>query len=399
MSEMKARILEIADKKWVAGLQWRSYEDTPSKSELIEEANVIGADWCCERIRQPELVQCGYCEAVDGISPKKIYSLAASIADVERNPWLGIYKIDEDLYWFIAVRDNQSILPNGDIIGTEAEVKEALDAVSGMSDWTILEGDFERLESILKEEVKKPTPVRSLFGPSPWIAPAIALSMAVIIGIGVFAWWQHHEKQLEQERRQAQIEAMKAAKLKEQLKNFQTELQKLPFAQDVVSSCESVYDNLPVSYYGWLPKDISCTDRSATVNWAKGGNATVAHLPKNADFNNAGTMATQTFNFGFKHKSNNDVQDLFISKQQFMGAMQKYGAEMSFSAPPPLPPIPQNGNGAQPHIRPLPSVLFTLSLSNIPHDYNWNSVPGLRVKTMHYNGIKWNITGVIYGKR
>lgn len=398
MSKNKAQIIEIAGKKFVAGLQWRTYEDAPEKTVIMEEANVIGADWYCERIRQPELIQCGYSEAVDGSSSKKLFSLAASIADVERNPWLGIYQLSEDLWWFIAVRDNQSILPNGDVIGTKEEVKEAIDAVSGMSDWTYIEGDFEKLEELIKERVKKPSPVKPLFGPSPWIAPLVAISVFAIVGIGVFAWWQGHVKQLEQERRAAQIEAMKAAKAKELAEHSQSELQQTPMAQTVVSACLNVANNLPVSYYGWEPVSVDCTTQSAMVNWKRGKNATVEHLPANADFGNSGNDATQSISFDIKQSGNNLVQDLFLSKQQFMGAMQKYGAQMNMTTPPPPPPPPPNTPPEQ-IVKPLPSALFTMSTTSIPSDYKWDSIPGLRVTSMHYNGEHWQIQGTIYGRR
>ena len=54
-----------------------------------------------------------------------MYSLAAIVASTHKQPWEGVFKIADNLWWYIAVRNDHSILPEGDIVGTMEQITAA----------------------------------------------------------------------------------------------------------------------------------------------------------------------------------------------------------------------------------------------------------------------------------
>jgi hypothetical protein len=200
-----AVIASIDGRDWVLGMEWSSYTSVPKRAELIgeageDESGEMETPWYSLRVTD-EAIQAGFCAPVgDVVRPKKLASLAAMLADAEQQPWLGVFEIQPDLYWYIAVRDHYAILPGGDVVGTEEEIRRARAEHAGFGGWTFVEGDLAKLTELIGEVKAKRTPVHSLsvsrIDPVPTaIAVAVAALLVVGIGFGQHAY-KHHKLQL-----------------------------------------------------------------------------------------------------------------------------------------------------------------------------------------------------------
>lgn len=206
-----AQIITIGKRRWLAGMHWTSYEETPGKEELRQDAqrtqgmgqgrNSIAPAWIALRTND-EAIQAGFAEAIGVKSPKHIASLAAMLADSKVQPWNGIFQIADDLWWYIAVRDGHAILPDGDVIGTKAEIDAARQRHASFTDWNVVEGDLGLLEAMLNAVVHKPTPVRSTVSnhlPMMWMV----VGSVVLVGLAIGGWqWQVHTAETERLRAQ-----------------------------------------------------------------------------------------------------------------------------------------------------------------------------------------------------
>lgn len=61
---------------------------------------------------------------VSGLA-EQIYSLAALLADSHKVPWAGAFDLGDGLWWYIAVRDNYGLMPDGDVVGTFEDIQQA----------------------------------------------------------------------------------------------------------------------------------------------------------------------------------------------------------------------------------------------------------------------------------
>lgn len=187
-------ILSIVGKQWLAGMTWRSYENIPDKQDLRNDAEQLGHSWATVRIGE-EAIQAGFCAPIDGMKrPKKLFSLAAMLADSREQPWLGIFKIREGLWWYIAVRDGHAVLPDGDVIGGEEEIRKARDNHAGYGDWKYFEGDIDALTTLIKGIEGKPTPVKSLVT-SNWPRMPTVAAVTIVSLAGGYLWWDAHQQE------------------------------------------------------------------------------------------------------------------------------------------------------------------------------------------------------------
>ena len=131
----------------VGGLTWVALSrPREAKKEAIATATRYEGD--CYIIRSGSgLFQVGVGRMEDGAVVKGVSSAAlianavASRTDLVQGKaqkltdWLGIFKVNDDAYAFVAVRDG-SILPQGDQIGTYDEAISALEHTYGLGGWT-----------------------------------------------------------------------------------------------------------------------------------------------------------------------------------------------------------------------------------------------------------------------
>ncbi|RWA45651.1 hypothetical protein AU476_01045 [Cupriavidus sp. UYMSc13B] len=247
-----AGIIQIGKRRWVAGMTWASYEDTPNKVELREDAQRLNSTWAAVRIGE-DCIQGGFCGAIEGEKVSKLYSLAAMLADSRKQPWLGIFKIGDGLWWYVAVRDGHAILPDGDVLGGEEETYAARERHSGYTDWNYVEGDLELLESLIKEVEDGPTRIKSLDGKA-YLPKILAGTTIALTAVAAGGWWMHNQHEQEAAKQRAAMarmrEQMAQAKLNEN-PVVSTPAITLPLPAAFLRSCGDAV-TLPISQYGWL---------------------------------------------------------------------------------------------------------------------------------------------------
>lgn len=381
-------------------MTWASFDNAPNKDELKEDAARLKSDWYSLRVGD-SVIQAGFCEAVDDLKyPRKTASLAAMLADSNEQPWLGIFKIGENLWWYIAVRDGNAILPNGDIVGGEAEIRAAQESHAGYTDWKYVEGDLEFLANLINEIDVKPTAVKSLTHSAIPVIPIIAtvLIMLLLAGSG---YYYYHQKQVAEE--SARVAAM--AKLREAMANnkpiataMPSPLLTTPAPDSWLNACRNIILNLPLSTFGWTFEQVSCGQTSVTVNWLRQDGATVAKKP-DGELSIDGEKITQTIPLtDLTQESVDDAIPLDKAQLAIRSWSQaiKVPLTLTQAAPPPAP-LP----GADPAIAltlPAPRSAVKIDLATSPFKLHFNVIPGLRLTKLESTANGWSLEGVLYGK-
>jgi hypothetical protein len=393
---MSARIVQIGKRRWLAGMTWSSYEDVPSKEELGEDAAHLSASWVALRTGE-SAVQGGFSAAVAGVkAPSKLFSLAAMVADSREQPWLGIFKIEEGVWWYVAVRDGHAILPDGDIIGGEQEIYDARERHAGFTDWNYIEGDVALLEEFIDEIDAKPTRVRALNGGKR--APLVAAGMAAAIAIGAGGGWSYLQN-LEAEK---QAEAAAFARVRASLVAAappapvqQAAIPPSPAPNAWVAACREVLAPLPLSQYGWVLKDVACAGQQASVLWVAEEGATVAAMPEGTVSEEGKSVLQSVPLSGLAPQAVDDAVALSAAKHAARAWAQQSGFVLRFAdlAAPVLPGAPA---------APAPATAGTsgvvLETHVSPFGLDFSVVPGLRLTQMNTTGSGWHIEGILYGR-
>lgn len=392
-----ARVITVGKRRWVAGMLWRSFEEKPSRSELRQEGADLQSEWATLRVGE-DAIQAGFCAPVDGLKrPKKLFSIAAAVADSQKQPWLGIYKIEDGLWWYIAVRDGQAILPDGDVIGGEEAIYAARERHSGFGDWNYVEGSLDDLAALVQGI--KPSPVFALHGVPDELR--VVAGVAVIIaaaGAGGF-WW--HERQLAAEHARALAIARMHALMekKQEIKAPLSPLVTTPMPNDWVSACDNAIENLPVSQDGWTLSGISCAGNVASIIWQRMPGATTALRPQGT-LDHSGNKVEQTISLKVHPvKGRDNGQPLPVEQSDLFAMLQGLGVKVTIQSASAPEKVTLPGEKPVKTIAtppPQSPVHFTLPIA--PFSMNWDAIPGFRISRIVMRTHGWHIEGVLYGR-
>lgn len=394
-------IAEIGGKKWALGMHWRSYGVVPGRSDLLDDAAELDAPWYVLR-NSEAVIQAGYCAPVADIKrPRKLASLAATLAEVREQPWLGRFEIAPELYWFIAVRDNFGILPNGDVIGTFDEVEAARSEVNAFGGWTTVEGDLSTLEGLLAEAEserprKKRLPVHSLAVSRIDPVPTAIVGAIVLLLGGAVAVAHHFHVQDQLEHKRKAI----AARLKETAKppvpTAQQRLQRTPTPTSWLSTCFAGLSAMPESDHGWMLVERGCTSDGTVGKWVRGPGAGVSEGPA-GQRDLAGESITSATPFASRPANGTDAApDRETGRYALLTWSQRYEIPTRFDAPQRLSPDAPAGWATNVEIR--------MPVSPFSTDHGLDNIPGLRITQLTLSpatsgsGVQWTIQGVMYAR-
>lgn len=397
------RTVQIGKRRWLVGMTWSSFEDTPNRAELKEDALRLGASWVCVRIGE-SAIQAGFCEPIGNAKhPSKIYSLAAMLADSREQPWLGIFKIEEGVWWYIAVRDGHAILPDGDVIGGEAEIHAARDRHSGYTDWKYIEGDIGLLEEFIKDIDAKPTPVRSLSGGNLPGIPLMVSAVVLLSALGGGYWWWHQKQQAEEQARIVAMAKMRAQMIAgQQVVVAPSPLLTTPEPNDWLAACGNAVLALPLSQKGWALDQVSCDLTSASIRWVRKDGATVANKPE-GNLSPEGDKVDQVIPLsGLNAQGSNNAVDLPSAKLALRAWAQAANFTLAMNEAAPAPALPgatsglAQGNAGVP--APAPQASIKLDITVAPFGMNMSSIPGFRLTSLESTNTGWSLKGVLYGR-
>ncbi|ART61500.1 hypothetical protein CBP36_21270 (plasmid) [Acidovorax carolinensis] len=396
-----AHIVQIGKRRWLLGMTWASYEDVPHKSELREDAQRLSATWTSLRVGE-DCVQGGFCSAVEGAKVSGLYSLAAMLADSRKQPWLGIFRIhpEQDLWWYVAVRDGHAILPDGDVVGGREEIVAARERHSGYTDWNYVEGQgIGDLETLIKEVNERPTPVRSLEKNPHLPAYVAAAVVGVTAATGGYWWWQQHQI-AEAAARRAAMERMREQINQGAPVNLQaapTAAMTIPHPDDVLQACGNAILHLPIAQDGWLFDKVSCDSSTATVVWARKDGATVEFRPS-GDLSADGDAVTQTIPLRLEQRSRDDRIRLREAEDRLRSWAQAASFKLNLRPAPQPTVLPGSDPTQITQAQPTTSVAIDIKVS--PFGLDLSDIPGLRLTGIQNvgSGAGWQLTGELYGR-
>ncbi|BCF95428.1 type 4b pilus protein PilO2 [Paraburkholderia largidicola] len=392
-------------------MEWSSYTTVPKRAELLHDAGDDGtgepaAPWYSLRVTD-EVMQAGFCAPVgDVVRPRKLASLAAMLADAKPQPWLGKFQIAENLYWYIAVRDEYAILPGGDVVGTDDEIEAALAEHIGYGGWNRVEGDLETLSKLLAGNKAKRTPVRSLAVSRIDPLPAAIIAVAVAIlgggglgGVHAYHSWKHH-KELEARRRNP------TSKPVEYIPGAGDYLAKTPAPSDWLQACHEAFATVQPSVNGWLSSAGACDSAGATVRWVRGEGATLDYPPPGV-IDDSGEQSTQTIRVVPPSKMGTDnAADVRTERLALIAWGQRYGSMVTVGTAQPLSAKAAVGYS-------IP-VTIPMPISPFEPGHGLDQIPGLRITGIGPNTTQatahgssnepasasaWALTGVLYARQ
>lgn len=391
---------------FVAGLSWR-HEDAVPKSQVLRAYSREKGRWGMVRKTSAGTIQVGFCEPVAGIkSPGQLKSLAAIVADQRPQPWMGLYKLSNDQYWYVAVRDGQEVIPDGDQLGALDDLLRVRDKHLSLGEWNEVEGTIDDLAEMVATTPRHLT-LRD-FQNRPWLPVALASAALVVVGTGALGIWLIHARRDEAERQAMLARQREIAAAQQEHRDAQSKI--LPWTREPMPSaafdgCRGAWSTQPLAIGGWKLAAWHCQIQ------AQG-------LTIQTDWNRVGGLAAQspgTLGSGAEHASQAVQKNLSFAAPSSLAApeqmaqraiwtlAQAHAMGLSLRAAPAARLLP-GSDPAKPVTEPWSVTPATFTLSAPPWlgpSAQFDAVLGLRIEEIAWNGDtqQWTVLGTLYALR
>ena len=287
-------VVSVNGASFVTGLYWMPLK---SVRNPMAEAKKIGKDQGMQMVA----IRQGRTVIQAGFAPKSkrklkgMYSLAAALAGVLGDNWIGVFELGSDRYALIAVHDG-AVLPGRDTIGTRDQVENlfrqtyslvASDANGHFNKQgkTIAPADFEAgaehlsLEDLLPATaLKKSYRLRPLtLGLTPNEIALGVLAVATVAGLAYGAWWWMGKRAEDQ--RQANLVAAQQAQnaaVAEAAASLPRPWVTTPQAGDVLQACSAFWSDTPLVLGGWRFEGGKCAPGQAMAAYRRNDGAPVS---------------------------------------------------------------------------------------------------------------------------
>lgn len=395
---------------YAVGVMWRHEDAVPSRRTLRTRSEQLEARWGVVHRTRKGYIQVGFCPPIRGVnSCKTVKPLAALVADCHPQPWFGFYRLAEDLYWYIAVRDGQEVLPDGDRIGSFDELRSVHEKHLKYGDWTEVRGNGEDLAKIVKNARRAKSFVDVHAGPQRAIAITLgAIASAAALGV---TYRVHHEHELAIERaaaaarQRAQLATLAAQQAAHQIKPWTRQ----PLPSSVIRACAAAWHDQSIVAAGWQLSSWKCSAHAILLptaikidaRWSRaGGSAADAPGPVDQDGEHANTSREVPFAFTAQQATHTRVDS---SDRTAWALAQKNAYQLKIDDSLIGAALP--GTFASAAEMSLPwntdSANFALPMApwlNSPTDFD--SVAGLRVTSIELDDAQvWHVKGPIYTSR
>lgn len=389
------RIVNINNTPWLLGLSWRSFEEVPTRSDIKADAVQLEAVWYATRIGK-SAIQCGFGNPPPE-SPtyaKGLYSLAALLADTEPQPWRGVFQLEENIWWYIAVRDGLAILPDGDQVGGQDMLFAAREKHASYGDWHEIEGNILNLSERIAAQKGKRTYVRSLKGARITTGQVVVLAMLLVFSVVGYRWWQHRAQTVLKERLAA-IALLKSSMAAQQNLARSSPLFATPDAERWLWACKTIIDATPLSVKGgWTLSGAVCISNAVNLVWKRKWSATVAVRPDGVLSDNdtvAGAIRLPVLPDG-----RSETLDLTQAKIRLMASLQKTGIDLQTTSSPAVLALPGQVSAPAAAVTQA-SLPFSFDTLIPVFDLDLD-VPGLRLSKISTTPTGWHVEGVLYGQ-
>lgn len=284
-------VFTVNGNAFAAGLVWLPLKSARNyKAEAKARGKADGRPLAVIRHGR-SVTQAGFARR-DRRSVKGTYSLAATLAGVLGDDFIGVFEIEPDRYALVAVHKG-AVLPGRDMVGDYASVetllRETYNLVSTDGDSgdvggigkVIVPAKFEfASERATLAELLQPGVLRSEYRlrPLSLTGGELAIAGAVLLAVGAsvygYQWWQARllrEQAASDARIAAQREAS-SAPAPEVVKPWVS----LPSAGRVLDACRDYFDAVPVAIAGWQFSDGHCGPSGASRTYRRDGGNVVA---------------------------------------------------------------------------------------------------------------------------
>jgi Pilin accessory protein (PilO) len=223
---------------FAVGLAWR-HEDTVPKGRVLRELSQEKGRWGVVYRTTAGTVQVGFCAPVDGVRVAgRLRSLAAMVADSRPQPWMGLFRLGEDHYWYIAVRNGQEIIPDGDQVGTHEAVMQVRENHLRLGDWNECEGTLADLAAVVLTTPRRPA-LRD-FRARPRLRLAITSGVLMVSGVSALYIKQAND-------REATLALQKVAADAARIQQLQQ-----PLPSVALAACAHAWHAQALAMSGWV---------------------------------------------------------------------------------------------------------------------------------------------------
>lgn len=415
-------------KTFIAGLHWQPLagngrNEMPgllrgAGEETTKLANEMNFDLVV--FRTADTLQVGFASSDEGASAGH-YSIAAAISktiemEYDVKHFLCVTETPDGQWLYVAQR-NGVILPDGDYVGSEDEVRSRVIASMSVGDWDLVfapghwgvSGSEEReLEAFLplkgdSIDFKKwwrLSPVRkSVIKPM-----VIGGGVCAVLLVAGFAYQQHAEKQ-------RQAELFRLAQLAAQAQGQQLHIEPPPWEQQpralaVWEGCQGALVSLKTLWPGnWSPSSATCTNGSFTIAWTRGEYGWIEHLREiypNVHLSHNGESASMSLPYETGSLAS-DSEPAPSERQRVLAmhsAGQQFGFTVALRKAQVAPTLPgQTANAPQPTWQEL---TWEVKNSALPPSIVLKALdgPAFRVRALQLNYtaglMSWSMEGVQY---
>lgn len=421
----RSEVVTISKRKWLVGMRWRSYESQAAMSdELAQDAENMRADWIARR-SGTEAIQVGFAAALHDKWPSGVFSLAALLADSHKVPWAGAFDLGDGQWWYIAVRDNYAMMPDGDVVGTFTQIQASRQEHSSLEDFTHVNGtraDLERLIAHAESVKTKRTAVESLTAPRLSAQTKLAIAGVVLSALAIgggYLYFQHAQEQALIARRAQRAHEVALKAQMDALPNVEKLLRAAPDPGVWLEACHTAVYGRPLWQNGWQLMGDHCTGTQLLTTWSRGPGATIAYMPPSCIPTIDGNACTQSIPLPLPAGASGSDNAVVLQDARMRLVLwgQQHNIVITFIASKiqvPQQPGPVDRALGANAPAPVASVDVQFSVPAAPFALDFSGLPGLRLTELMKNDLTaggtvagsastgsandWNFSGVLYGR-
>lgn len=269
-----SHLIHAQGARWALGLSWLTFPRKPPVKDIASIVKNSGAHHVA--LRDAGAYQIGMYRGESRRGVKgRVYALGAAVAPAHATPWRGVFQIDDNIWWYIAVRDNFAITIDGDVVGDLGTIHKIKTSHDYFGDWEEVEGTLQDIEEILATQgVPRIALVRANAKPAFFLSIAsIALLLVAVAAYAGFLYAKNQQLKAVQKRAAlAEIHDAPVKKLAAAIKPKPIDVQ-MPKPRDMLMACWGTMADLPLESRGWLLRQAQCRFGSITLEWTKTADA------------------------------------------------------------------------------------------------------------------------------
>ncbi|WP_241295402.1 type 4b pilus protein PilO2 [Burkholderia stabilis] len=401
---------------YAAGFTWLAEPSMPKPAQR-RELSIARGRWGVAR-KTTDGVQLGFGDLPsDTRRPTAIRALASVVADYHPAPWVGVYRLTDELSWLIAVRAD-GIAPNGDLVGSHDEIQAECDALKAREHWTGVSGSAADLAEMARLAGKQPGLRDWRVTMPPAVRNGLIVAAVAALTLGGMAMWTWRHEMLQEAARLASQRAQADAERAKRARLLASPPWKVAAAPaQLIEACHSAWRAQPLAQDGWRLAVWQCTQSGAsldlTMNWSRAGGSPVDAPGRLIDGERAQSTKTLpgpgTATDAAAGSNEEALRAIWalastVSGKLTLGSLSGLPCDVKLLRE--LPPWQTQSvaltNMAPPWAFPLSALAgMTMLQAPIGRDgRSWNSVPGFVLDTVTWTVSKdWQASGTLYSWR